>query len=201
MENYRKNYVLLISAIASLGGFLFGFDTAVISGTTPFIQPYFKLDDIGLGWTVSSLLAGCILGVMSAGKPSDLFGRKKTLMAAALLFVLSAIGSAMAEKLTVFIGFRILGGFGVGIASMLSPMYISEVSPASKRGRLVSFNQLAIVIGIMLAFISNALLVDSGENTGGGCWQLWALRHYCSLLLCSLHLKVRDGLYRKDFQR
>lgn len=164
MENYRKNYVLLISAIASLGGFLFGFDTAVISGTTPFIQPYFKLDDIGLGWTVSSLLFGCILGVISAGKPSDLFGRKKTLMVAALLFVMSAIGSALAEQLTVFIAFRILGGFGVGIASMLSPMYISEVSPAARRGRLVSLNQLAIVIGILIAFVSNALLVDTGDN-------------------------------------
>ena len=164
MENYRKNYVLLISAIASLGGFLFGFDTAVISGTTPFIKPYFGLDDIGLGWTVSSLLAGCIFGVLSAGKPSDLFGRKKTLMAAALLFVFSAAGSALAKDLTVFIGFRIMGGFGVGIASMLSPMYISEVSPAERRGRLVSLNQLAIVIGILLAFISNALLVDSGDN-------------------------------------
>ena len=164
MENYRKNYVLLISAIASLGGFLFGFDTAVISGTTPFIQPYFNLDDIGLGWTVSSLLFGCILGVMVAGKPSDLFGRKKTLMVAALLFVMSAIGSALAEQLTVFIAFRILGGFGVGIASMLSPMYISEVSPAARRGRLVSLNQLAIVIGILIAFVSNALLVDTGVN-------------------------------------
>jgi MFS transporter, SP family, arabinose:H+ symporter len=164
MENYRKNYVLLISAIASLGGFLFGFDTAVISGTTPFIKPYFSLDDIGLGWTVSSLLAGCILGVLSAGKPSDLFGRKKTLMAAALLFIVSAIGSALAEQLTVFIAFRIMGGFGVGIASMLSPMYISEISPAARRGRLVSLNQLAIVIGILMAFISNALLVDSGVN-------------------------------------
>lgn len=164
METYKKNYILLVSAIASLGGLLFGFDTAVISGTTPFIRPYFGLDDIGLGWTVSSLLGGCILGVISAGKPSDLFGRKKTLMAAALLFVLSAVGSALAEHLFSFISFRILGGFGVGIASMLSPMYISEISPAARRGRLVSFNQLAIVIGILLAFISNALLVNSGDN-------------------------------------
>jgi MFS transporter, SP family, arabinose:H+ symporter len=136
----------------------------VISGTTPFIKPYFGLDDIWLGWTVSSLLAGCIIGVISAGKPSDVFGRKKTLMSAAILFALSAIGSALAHQLSFFICFRVLGGFGVGIASMLSPMYISEVSPAASRGRLVSFNQLAIVIGILLAFISNALLVDIGEN-------------------------------------
>jgi SP family arabinose:H+ symporter-like MFS transporter len=164
MNSSQKNYVLLISSIAALGGLLFGFDTAVISGTTPFIKPYFGLDDIWLGWTVSSLLFGCIIGVISAGKPSDIFGRKKTLMAAAFLFVVSAIGSALASKLVVFILYRILGGLGVGIASMLSPMYISEISPAERRGRLVSFNQLAIVIGILLAFISNALLVDTGEN-------------------------------------
>jgi SP family arabinose:H+ symporter-like MFS transporter len=164
MESSRKNYVLLISSIAALGGLLFGFDTAVISGTTPFIKPYFGLDDIWLGWTVSSLLFGCIIGVISAGKPSDIFGRKKTLMAAAFLFVVSAAGSALASNLVVFILYRILGGLGVGIASMLSPMYISEISPAERRGRLVSFNQLAIVIGILLAFISNALLVDTGEN-------------------------------------
>ena len=164
MSSSQKNYVMLISSIAALGGLLFGFDTAVISGTTPFIKPYFNLDDIWLGWTVSSLLFGCIIGVISAGKPSDLFGRKKTLMAAALLFIVSAFGSALADRLSVFIIFRITGGLGVGIASMLSPMYISEISPAARRGRLVSFNQLAIVIGILLAFISNALLVDTGEN-------------------------------------
>jgi MFS transporter, SP family, arabinose:H+ symporter len=164
MSSDQKNYVMLISSIAALGGLLFGFDTAVISGTTPFIKPYFNLDDIWLGWTVSSLLFGCIIGVISAGKPSDLFGRKTTLMAAAFLFLISAIGSSLANKLSVFIFFRITGGLGVGIASMLSPMYISEISPAARRGRLVSFNQLAIVIGILLAFISNALLVDTGEN-------------------------------------
>jgi MFS transporter, SP family, arabinose:H+ symporter len=164
MDPKQKNYIFLISAIAALGGLLFGFDTAVISGTTPFIRPYFKLDDIWLGWTVSSLLGGCIIGVISAGRPSDAFGRKKTLMSSALLFAVSAIGSALAHKLSVFIAFRIIGGLGVGIASMLSPLYISEVSPASARGKFVSYNQLAIVIGILLAFISNALLVDSGEN-------------------------------------
>ena len=164
MNSGQKNYVLLITSIAALGGLLFGFDTAVISGTTPFIKPYFELDDIWLGWTVSSLLFGCIIGVISAGKPSDIFGRKKTLMAAALLFIISAFGSALATRLSVFILFRIMGGLGVGIASMLSPMYISEISPPDRRGRLVSFNQLAIVIGILLAFISNALLVDTGVN-------------------------------------
>ena len=98
MNSTHKNYVILISSIAALGGLLFGFDTAVISGTTPFIKPFFNLNDIWLGWTVSSLLFGCILGVISAGKPSDLFGRKRTLMVAAFLFVLSAFGSALANR-------------------------------------------------------------------------------------------------------
>jgi SP family arabinose:H+ symporter-like MFS transporter len=160
----KKNYVLIISTIAALGGLLYGFDTAVISGTTPFIKPYFDLSDIGLGWAVSSLLVGCIVGVILAGKPNDVFGRKKTLMSAAILFIVSAVGSAVATHFSVFIVFRIVGGFGVGIASMVSPMYISEIAPAARRGRLVSINQLAIVIGVLLAFVSNALLVDSGEN-------------------------------------
>jgi len=164
MKAGRKNYVLVITVIAALGGLLYGFDTAVISGTTPFIKPYFDLNDIGLGWAVSSLLGGCIIGVILAGKPSDVFGRKKTLMSAAVLFILSAAGSAIAKSFSVFICFRILGGFGVGIASMVSPMYISEIAPAARRGRLVSLNQLAIVIGVLLAFVSNALLVDSGVN-------------------------------------
>jgi SP family arabinose:H+ symporter-like MFS transporter len=164
MHTGKKNYVLIISTIAALGGLLYGFDTAVISGTTPFIRPYFDLSDIGLGWAVSSLLVGCIIGVILAGKPSDVFGRKKTLMSSAILFVVSAAGSAVADNFSVFISFRVLGGLGVGIASMVSPMYISEISPAARRGRLVSINQLAIVIGVLLAFVSNALLVNSGEN-------------------------------------
>jgi len=184
MNPARKNYVLLISSIAALGGLLFGFDTAVISGTTPFIKPYFSLDDFWLGWTVSSLLFGCIIGVISAGKPGDIFGRKKTLMAAAFLFIVSAAGSALASSLVVFIIYRIIGGLGVGIASMLSPMYISEISPAAQRGRLVSFNQLAIVIGILLAFVSNALLVDTGENNWR--WMLAVMGMPALLFLVSL---------------
>jgi MFS transporter, SP family, arabinose:H+ symporter len=161
----NNSFVILIALVAALGGLLFGFDTAVISGTTPFLQPYFNLDDIALGWTVSSLLFGCIIGVMSAGKPGDMFGRRNTLMGAALLFFISAIGSALATKLVVFITFRIFGGIAVGVASMLSPMYISEISPAKQRGTLVSLNQLAIVIGILLAFYSNYLLAGTGVNS------------------------------------
>lgn len=155
---------MLAASVAALGGLLFGFDTAVISGTIPFIQPYFNLDDIQLGWTVSSLLAGCIVGVISAGKPGDIFGRKRTLMFAAAFFLISALGSALSSSHAVFIIFRLFGGFAVGAASMLSPMYISEISPASRRGQLVSLNQMAIVVGILLAFFSNYWLSGTGEN-------------------------------------
>jgi MFS transporter, SP family, arabinose:H+ symporter len=164
MRQKNPIYLLLAAVVAALGGLLFGFDTAVISGTIPYIQPYFHLDDISLGWTVSSLLAGCILGVLSAGKPSDIFGRKKTLMVAAILFIISALGSALSTMHLVFIAFRVVGGFAVGIASMLSPMYISEISPASRRGQLVSLNQMAIVVGILMAFFSNYWLSGTGIN-------------------------------------
>lgn len=164
MKEKDSFFLILAATVAALGGLLFGFDTAVISGTTPFLQPYFGLNDIALGWTVSSLLIGCIIGVISSGKPGDVLGRRKTLLIAASLFVISAIGSALSAHLAVFIIFRVMGGIAVGTASMLSPMYISEISPAAKRGTLVSLNQLAIVIGILLAFFSNYLLAGYGEN-------------------------------------
>lgn len=164
MKTTEGLFLLGVSAVAALGGLLFGFDTAVISGAIPFIRIYFKLNDIMLGWTVSSLLIGCIAGVLVSGRPADIFGRKKTLLVSALLFLVSAAGSASATVLWVFIVFRFTGGIAVGIASMMSPMYIAEISPASHRGKLVSLNQLAIVIGILAAFFSNYLLVDTGLN-------------------------------------
>ncbi len=164
MKERNNAFLVLASVVAALGGLLFGFDTAVISGTTPFIQPYFHLNDVGLGWTVSSLLIGCIVGVAISGKPGDRFGRRNTLRAAALAFFISAAGSALAERLAVFIAFRFFGGIAVGTASMLSPMYISEIAPGERRGALVSLNQLAIVIGILIAFFSNYLLAGTGAD-------------------------------------
>jgi SP family arabinose:H+ symporter-like MFS transporter len=164
MKEKDYTFLFLVTAAAALGGLLFGFDTAVISGTVPFIKTYFDLDDIALGWAVSSLLVGCIVGVIACGKPADVFGRRTTLLVASLLFLVSAVGSAMAEHLNVFIAFRFVGGIAVGTASALSPMYISEISPAAKRGSLVSLNQLAIVIGILVAFFSNYLLASTGDN-------------------------------------
>jgi MFS transporter, SP family, arabinose:H+ symporter len=181
-----KSYVILISVVAALGGLLFGFDTAVISGTINFIQPYFGLSEAGLGWTVSSLLFGCIAGVMLAGKTGDHYGRKKVLMLAALLFFISAVGSASAHSLFWFLVARILGGVAVGVASILSPMYIAELAPAKYRGTLVSLNQLAIVIGILVAFFSNYLLVDTGENNWR--WMLLVMAAPAILLFFSLFL-------------
>jgi len=181
-----KGYVVLISVVAALGGLLFGFDTAVISGTINFIQPYFGLSEAGLGWTVSSLLLGCIAGVFLAGKAGDHYGRKKVLMAAALLFFISAVGSASAHSLVFFVTARVLGGIAVGVASILSPMYIAELAPAKYRGTLVSLNQLAIVIGILVAFFSNYLLVDTGENNWR--WMLLVMAAPAVLLFFSLFL-------------
>jgi SP family arabinose:H+ symporter-like MFS transporter len=181
-----NGYVILISVVAALGGLLFGFDTAVISGTINFIQPYFGLSEAGLGWTVSSLLFGCIIGVFLSGKAGDRYGRKRMLMLSAILFFVSAVSSALSETLTLFILARILGGLAVGIASILSPMYIAELSPAKYRGRLVSLNQLAIVIGILVAFFSNYLLVDTGENNWR--WMLLVMAAPAILLFFSLFL-------------
>ena len=164
MKKKTNTFLIIASTVAALGGLLFGFDTAVISGTTPFIRPFFHLSDVGLGWTVSSLLIGCIVGVTLSGRPGDIFGRRNTLRAAALIFFVSAVGSSLAIKLWVFIVFRFFGGIAVGTASMLSPMYISEISPGARRGALVSLNQLAIVIGILIAFFSNYLLVGVGPD-------------------------------------
>ena len=164
MEKKRTGFVILISLIAALGGLLFGFDTAVISGVIPYIETYFDLSSTQIGWVVSSLILGCIVGVLIAGAPSDKYGRKKILATAALLFVISAFGTALSKEISTFVIFRVLGGFAVGTASMISPMYISEIAPAEHRGKLVSLNQLTIVIGILIAFFSNYLLSGVGEN-------------------------------------
>lgn len=152
------------SFTAALGGLLFGFDTAVISGTIPFITSYFQLTDAMLGWAVSSALFGCIIGSVGIGKPGDVFGRRFMLKILALLFLISSIGSALSTSLSVFVIFRFIGGLAIGGASVLSPLYISEIAPAKMRGRLVSISQLAIVSGVLLSFFSNYLLIDTGVN-------------------------------------
>ncbi len=162
----KKNsaYTFKISLIVAMGGFLLGFDSAVISGTVPFIREYFNMNDIQLGWAVSCLILGAMSGNLSAGPLSNRFGRKKILIFTALLFVVSALGSALATSYTLLIIARILGGLGVGAAILIAPVYIAEIAPADKRGQLVSLNQLNIVIGISAAYFSNYFLLETGEN-------------------------------------
>ena len=160
--NFR--YLLTISLVTALGGLLFGFDISVISGTIPFIQEVFDLNETMKGWVVSSALIGCIIGASFAGRLGDKFGRKKVLLVTSVLFAVSAIGSGVANSIPVFVMYRILGGLAVGGASVLAPMYIAEVSPAHVRGRMVSINQLTIVIGISLAYYSNYFLLQIGQN-------------------------------------
>ena len=151
----HSSYVTLISLVATLGGLLFGYDTAVISGAIGFLRVHFGLDPAMTGWIASSALVGCVIGCAVAGIFSDRYGRKKALLAAACLFTLSATGSALAREGYELVLWRMLGGVGIGIASMLSPLYIAEVAPAPVRGRLVSYNQFAIIFGMVVVYFVN----------------------------------------------
>jgi|WetSurMetagenome_2_1015567.scaffolds.fasta_scaffold44963_2 MFS transporter, SP family, xylose:H+ symportor len=155
----KLNFYLLGSAlIAALGGLLFGFDTAVISGTTEWLKSEFRLTDFTLGFTVASALIGTIIGSIAVGKPADAVGRRGILFVLAILYFVSAVGCAFAWSWGVFMAFRFLGGLAVGGASVVSPMYIAEISPAEYRGRLVAFTQFNIVLGILLAYLSNYVI-------------------------------------------
>ena len=152
-------YLWRAAATGALGGLLFGYDWVVIGGAKPFYEPYFHLDSPSLeAWAMSCALIGCLLGALSAGRLSDRFGRKRLLSLAAAVFVLSSLGTGMAARFAWFVAWRILGGCAIGLASGISPMYIAEISPARLRGRLVSLNQLAIVLGILLAQLANWLI-------------------------------------------
>ena len=157
-------YVALVCGVATLGGLLFGYDTAVIAGAIGFLQQHFELTPAMKGWAASSALLGCVIGVAFAGRFSDRAGRKRTLILAAILFLVSAIGTAFPRTFTIFVWFRMLGGIGVGIASMASPMYIAELSPARFRGRLVSVNQFAIVTGMLVIYFVNYHIAGQGDD-------------------------------------
>ena len=155
-------YLYLPAAVAAIGGLLFGFDTAVINGAIVFLKSNFGLNDSQTEIAASSLLLGCVVGASLAAFTSDRFGRKRVLIAAAALFTVSSLGSALPRNLTEFVIARVLGGLAIGIASTLSPLYIAEISPAKTRGLMVSLNQLAIVIGILLSYSVNYLLTGAG---------------------------------------
>lgn len=159
-----RSFLLRIAITAALGGLLFGYDTAVISGCIGHLQAHFDLSAAMKGWAASCALLGCIVGAASAGVFSDWVGRQRALLACALLFTISAIGSAIPQTLTQLVAARMIGGVAVGAASMTAPMYIAEIAPERIRGRLVSLYQLAIVVGILLVFFVNMLIEHQGNT-------------------------------------
>jgi len=159
---YNMPFIWLICLVAAMGGLLFGYDWVVIGGAKPFYETFFGIQDNSVlqGWAMSSALIGCLLGAVISGAAADYLGRKRLLITAAALFTISAVGTALAWDFYSFNVFRVIGGAGIGLASALSPMYIAEVSPGAIRGRLVSVNQLTIVIGILAAQIVNWLIAE-----------------------------------------
>jgi len=191
MKNNEFNFAFLlrISLVSAMGGLLFGYDFVVIGGAKPFYERFFEITQSAnlQAWAMSSALVGCILGAVISGFVSDKYGRKKTLLGCALIFIIASLGTGFAGDFNVFISFRMLGGVGIGLASALSPMYIAEITPSNFRGRFVSLNQMTIVIGILLAQIinvliaekvpdgvSNQFIADSWNGQIGWRWMFWA---------------------------
>lgn len=181
-----KPLVIRSAIVASLGGLIFGFDTAVISGTTESLKEVFHLDDAGLGWTVGIALLGTILGALIAGKPADKFGRKPTLFAIGILYVIGALGTALTSNLVAFDIFRFLGGIGVGAASVCAPIYTAEVSPPAVRGRLVGLVQFNIVFGILLAYLSNYIIVSTMSADVAWRWMFGVMALPAAIFLALL---------------
>ena len=175
-------YVIFISAIAAIGGFLFGFDSGVINGTVSALGNTFNSSSVATGFNVASVLLGCALGALAAGPLADKFGRRAIMIVTAIIFAVSAFGSGIADSSAEFIFYRLFGGLGIGAASVLAPAYIAEVAPASLRGRLATLQQLAIVLGLFAAFLSNYLIANAAGGAEGILmldlaawrWMFWA---------------------------
>lgn len=181
MRTYKKPYLFLITFVSAMGGLLFGYDWVVIGGAKIFYEPFFGIEGSAAlrGWAMSSALIGCLAGALLAGAWSDRYGRKKMLIIASVLFTVSAYGTGVVNDFTWFVLYRIMGGFGIGIASNISPIYIAEVSPAPVRGRFVSLNQLTIVLGILAAQLANRQIGDyymPDKNTLSAEGVEWAWR-------------------------
>jgi MFS transporter, SP family, arabinose:H+ symporter len=180
-SNGNVGFVTLVSIVAAVGGLLFGYDTSVISGAIGFIQTKFEFGNAMLGWVVSCLMIGAIIGAGFAGFLSDRLGRKKMLIAAGLLFTIGSVFSAVAPTVNMFVIARIIGGIGIGVSSTLVPLYIAEIAPSKHRGRLVSLNQLAVVIGISAIYFVNRAIVNAGNQA----WDVnysWRWMFGCGLI-------------------
>ncbi len=182
-------FVILISCVAALGGFLFGYDSGVINGTVSALQTSFGASDVASGFNVASMLLGCAAGAFLAGRIANAFGRRAALFASAVLFAVSAFGSGIASGSAEFVVYRLIGGFAVGAASVIAPAYIAEVAPAAYRGRLASLQQMAIVLGLFFAFLSNYVLAQSAGGASATFWwgyQTWQWMFWVELIPISL---------------
>lgn len=191
MAEQQSNMTLIvfITFVATIGGFLFGFDSGVINGTVEGLQLAFESDSAGTGFNVASMLLGCALGAFVAGKAADRWGRRCLLQASAILFVVSAWGSGIADSSAVFVVFRVIGGIAVGAASVITPAYISEIAPAAYRGRLASIQQIAIIIGLFVAFISNYGLANYAGHSTASFWldfEAWRWMFWVELIPATL---------------
>ncbi len=190
-DNENFSFILLISVVATIGGFLFGFDSGVINGTVDGLQRAFESDSAGTGFNVASMLLGCALGAAAAGRLADSYGRRNMLIVSAVFFTISAWGSGIATTSQEFVLFRILGGIAVGAASVMAPAYISEVAPARYRGRLATVQQIAIICGLTAAFLSNYLLASLSGSAMNELWlgyQTWRWMFWVELLPSSIFL-------------
>ena len=197
-------YVIFLACTAALGGLLFGFDVAIITGAGPFLTRHFALSDISLGWAFSSLLFGCVVGSFFAGRLTDRLGRKRMLVWVAILFALTSAATALAPTFALFICARFLGGVAVGGVSLLSPMYVAEVSPPSIRGRMGTFYQLSIVTGILISYCINYLLRNTGPSNWRWMFLTGAVPSLLFLILIALapetpRFLVRIGKSREAF--
>lgn len=179
MSNYSKGFLYFICAVSAMGGLLFGYDWVVIGGAKPFYELYFDITDspVMQGVAMTTALIGCLFGAMVAGAAADKYGRKPLLMVSAVLFTVSAIATGLFNDFTLFNIARFIGGVGIGVASALAPMYIAEVSPAEIRGRMVSLNQMTIVLGILAAQVVNMLLARDTAVAESQAWNIeWGWR-------------------------
>ena len=208
---YSKNFTYFICLVSAMGGLLFGYDWVVIGGAKPFYELFFGISDSPLmqGIAMTTALIGCLVGAMVAGAAADRYGRKPLLMVSAILFTLSAVGTGLFNNFTLFNAARFVGGIGIGVASTLAPMYIAEVSPADIRGRMVSLNQMTIVLGILSAQVVNMLLArdttiipEQAWNVEWGWrWMFWAETLPAALFLLMsffipespVYLKMKDA--------